>query len=83
MSAPPPRGAARKHRERMNNPENFRTRWSRRKHAAVLGREEIVSSVAPSAAPLGEAPGNERTAGTERLDDGSGILTRLRCHSIR
>jgi hypothetical protein len=58
----------------MNNPENFLTRWSRRKHAAALEREETVSSVAPSAAPLAEAPGNERTAGTERLDDGSGIL---------
>jgi hypothetical protein len=58
----------------MNNPESFLIRWFRRKHAAALGREEIVSSVAPSAAPSGEAPGNERTAGTERLDNGSGIL---------
>jgi hypothetical protein len=57
----------------MNNPENFLTRWSRRKHAAALERAETVSSVAPSAAPLAEAPGNERTAGTERFDD-SGIL---------
>jgi hypothetical protein len=58
----------------MNNPENFLMRWFRRKHEAALGREEIVSPVAPSAAPLGETPGNERTAGTERLHDGSGIL---------
>jgi hypothetical protein len=58
----------------MNNPENFLTRWSRRKYAAALEREETVSSLAPSAAPLVEARGNEPTAGTERLDDGSGIL---------
>jgi hypothetical protein len=56
----------------MNNPENFVTRWSRRKHAAALEREETLSSLAPST--LVEAPGNEPTAGTERLDDDSGIL---------
>ena len=58
----------------MNNPENFLMRWFRRKHEAALGREEIVSPVAPAAAPLGETPGNVRTAGAERLHDDSGIL---------
>jgi hypothetical protein len=58
----------------MNNPENFLTRWSRRKHAAALEREEITPSVAPSPAPLEEAAGKERSTETERLDDDSGIL---------
>jgi hypothetical protein len=57
----------------MKNPENFLTRWSRRKHAAALEREEIISSAAPSPAPLEEAAGKECAAGTECLDDDSGI----------
>jgi hypothetical protein len=60
----------------MSNPESFLTRWSRRKHAAALEREEITPSVATSPPPLTEAPGKERTAGTERVDADSGILPR-------
>jgi hypothetical protein len=58
----------------MNNQENFLTRWARRKHAAALEREEIAAPVAPAPAPLPEAAGQERAAGTERADVGSGIL---------
>jgi Protein of unknown function (DUF3306) len=57
----------------MSNPESFLTRWSRRKHAALEG-EEIISSEAPSPAPLEEAAGKTRTSGTEYLVDDSGIL---------
>jgi hypothetical protein len=58
----------------MKDPESFLTRWSRRKYAAALEREEILCSAAPSPAPLEEAAGKESAAGTERLDDDSGIL---------
>jgi hypothetical protein len=58
----------------MKNPENFLTRWSRRKYAAALEREEILCSAAPSPAPLEEAAGKESAAGTECLDDDSDIL---------
>jgi hypothetical protein len=43
----------------MKNPESFLTRWSRRKYAAALEREEILRSAAPSPAPLEEAAGKE------------------------
>jgi hypothetical protein len=58
----------------MSNPESFLTRWSRRKHAAALESEEIISSEAPSPAALEEAAGKERSSETECLDDDSGIL---------
>jgi hypothetical protein len=58
----------------MSNPEGFLTRWSRRKHAAALESEEIISSEAPSPAALEEAAGKERTSETKCLDGDSGIL---------
>jgi hypothetical protein len=58
----------------MSNPERFLTRWSRRKHAAAFESDEIISSEAPSPAPLEDAAGKERSSGTECLDDDSGIL---------
>ena len=58
----------------MSNPESFLTRWSHRKRAAALESEGITSPAAPSPAALEEAARNERTSGTECLDDDSGIL---------
>jgi hypothetical protein len=56
----------------MRNPQSVLARWSRRKHAAALEREQSTSSAAP--APLGEAAGKESPAGTQRSDHGSGML---------
>src|ERR1700731_2313206 len=58
---------------RMNNPENFLTRWSRRKFAAAAESEETKSSAASSRAAPQAAVGSERTAGAERSDGGSHI----------
>jgi hypothetical protein len=58
----------------MSNPENFLTRWSRRKHAAALEREESLSSAARSPAPLEETAGKESAAGTQCSARDSGML---------
>ena len=58
----------------MSNPENFLTRWSRRKHAAALEREESISSAARSPAPLEETAGKESAAGTQCSAHDGGIL---------
>ena len=58
----------------MSNPENFLTRWSRRKHAAALEREESLSSAARSPAPLEETAGKESAAETLCPARDSGIL---------
>jgi hypothetical protein len=58
----------------MSNPESFLTRWSRRKHAAALESEEVISSEAPAPAPLEKAAGNERSTGTECLNEDNGIV---------
>jgi hypothetical protein len=57
----------------MNNPENFLTRWSRRKFAAAAETEETKSSAASSRATPQDVVGSERTAGAERSDGGSQI----------
>jgi hypothetical protein len=59
----------------MSNPETFLTRWSRRKQAAALEREESISSAAPSRAPPAETTRNEKVAGTQSSDHDSGILS--------
>src|SRR5580692_9729285 len=55
----------------MSNPENFLARWSRRKHAEALEREQSTSSAAP--ASLEEAAGKEKVAGTQSSDHDRGI----------
>jgi hypothetical protein len=57
----------------MSNPESFLARWSRRKHAAALEREQSTSCAAPSPAPLEEAAGKEKVAGTQSSDHGRAI----------
>ena len=55
----------------MSNPENFLARWSRRKHAKALEREQSTSSAAP--ASLEEAAAKEKVAGTQSSDHDRGI----------
>jgi hypothetical protein len=58
----------------MSNPNNFLMRWSRRKHAAALRREESMSSAASSPASIKETAGKEKATGTQHSDDHRGVL---------
>jgi hypothetical protein len=55
----------------MNNPENFLTRWSRRKHAAAAEGEETPPSAASTPTASKQGIGGERAAGAERQDGDS------------
>jgi Protein of unknown function (DUF3306) len=58
----------------MSNPENFLTRWSRRKHAAAAETEDAKSPAAPSSVASEEAIGSEGAAEAEHSNDDSPAL---------
>jgi hypothetical protein len=58
----------------MNTPENFLTRWSRRKHAATAESEEAKTPETLSAVASGEAVWAQGVAAAEcSVDDGPGL----------